>query len=56
LTHEELAELIGSTREVVTGMMLEFRRRGLIDYKRGEVRPRVTRLEQFLLEETVLQQ
>src|SRR5205085_11407767 len=55
LTHEELAELIGSAREVVTGMMLEFRQRGLIDYKRGEVRPRVTRLEQFLLEETILQ-
>jgi CRP/FNR family transcriptional regulator len=29
LTHEELAELIGSTREVVTGMMIEFRQRGL---------------------------
>jgi CRP/FNR family transcriptional regulator len=50
LTHEELAELIGSTREVVTGMMLEFRQRGLIDYKRGEVRPRVARLNRFLLE------
>src|SRR5262249_56273524 len=36
LTHEELAELIGSTREVVTGMMIEFRQRGLIDYKRSE--------------------
>ena len=50
LTHEELAELIGSTREVVTGMMIEFRQRGLIDYKRGEVRPRAARLEQFLRE------
>ncbi len=38
LAHEELAELIGSTREVVTGIMLEFRRRRLIDYKRGVVR------------------
>lgn len=51
LTHEELAELIGSTREVVTGMMLEFRQQGLIEYKRGEVRPDVTRLEQFLLDD-----
>lgn len=51
LTHEELAELIGSTREVVTGMMIEFRQRGLIDYKRGEVRPNVARLEQFLAED-----
>jgi CRP/FNR family cyclic AMP-dependent transcriptional regulator len=54
LTHEELAELIGSTREVVTGMMLEFRQRGLIDYKRGDVRPDVTRLERFLAEEFLL--
>ena len=54
LTHEELAELIGSTREVVTGMMIEFRQRGLIDYKRGEVQPRVARLEQFLLAEDAL--
>jgi CRP-like cAMP-binding protein len=51
LTHEELAELIGSTREVVTGMMLEFRQRGLIEYKRGDVRPDVARLEHFLAEE-----
>jgi CRP/FNR family transcriptional regulator, cyclic AMP receptor protein len=55
LTHEELAELIGSTREVVTGMMIEFRQHGLIDYKRGEVRPRTARLEQFLLEDLILQ-
>jgi CRP/FNR family transcriptional regulator len=50
LTHEELAELIGSTREVVTGMMIELRQRGLIDYKRGEVRPDLARLERFLTE------
>lgn len=54
LTHAELAELIGSTREVVTGMMLEFRQRGLIDYKRGEVRPHVAQLERFLLEENLV--
>lgn len=54
LTHEELAELIGSTREVVTGMMLEFRQRGLIEYKRGDIRPDVVRLEQFLAEESML--
>ena len=51
LTHEELAELIGSTREVVTGMMIEFRQRGLIDYKRGEVRPCLPKLARFLEEE-----
>jgi CRP-like cAMP-binding protein len=48
LTHEELAELIGSTREVVTGMMIEFRQRGLIDYKRGDIRPNLPKLIQFL--------
>jgi len=48
LTHEELAELIGSTREVVTGMMIEFRQRGLIDYKRGDIRPNLPALNYFL--------
>jgi CRP/FNR family transcriptional regulator len=48
LTHEELAELIGSTRESVTGMMIELRQRGLIDYKRGDIRPNLPRLSQFL--------
>jgi len=48
LTHEELAELIGSTREVVTGMMIEFRQHGLIEYKRGDIRPSLSRLSHFL--------
>lgn len=52
LTHEELAELIGSTREVVTGMMIEFRQRGLIDYKRGNISPHTHRLTGFLNDET----
>lgn len=51
LTHEELAELIGSTREVVTGMMIEFRQNGLIEYKRGDIRPNIARLGRFLEEE-----
>ncbi|MFN0112748.1 MAG: Crp/Fnr family transcriptional regulator [Blastocatellia bacterium] len=50
-THEELAELIGSTREVVTGMMIEFRQRGLIDYKRGNISPNSRRLAGFLSDE-----
>src|SRR5215467_6411352 len=48
LTHEELAELIGSKREVVTGMMIEFRQRGLIDYKRGDIQPNLPALIHFL--------
>jgi CRP/FNR family cyclic AMP-dependent transcriptional regulator len=51
LTHEELAELIGSTREVVTSMMIELRQRGLIEYKRGEVRPDLPKLVELLAEE-----
>jgi len=51
LTHEELAELIGSTREVVTGMMIEFRQRKLIEYKRGDIRPNLPRLLKSLSEE-----
>jgi len=48
LTHDGLAGLIGSAREVVTGLMLDLRRRGLIDYKRGEVRPCLPKLAHFL--------
>lgn len=51
LTHEEIAGLIGSAREVVTGLMLDLRRRGLIDYKRGEVCPCLPKLAHFLEEE-----
>ena len=54
LTHEELAELIGSSRESVTFMMLDLRRRGLIEYKRGEVRPCPPKLARFLEEEAML--
>ncbi|MGH9843144.1 MAG: Crp/Fnr family transcriptional regulator [Blastocatellia bacterium] len=55
LTHEEIAGLIGSAREVVTGLMLDLRRRGLIEYKRGEVRPCLPKLARFLEEEEPLQ-
>jgi CRP/FNR family transcriptional regulator, cyclic AMP receptor protein len=48
LTHEELAELIGSTREVVTGMMIEFRQQGMIEYKRSNIQTDPARLHQFL--------
>lgn len=48
LTHEELAEVIGSAREVVTGLMLDLRQRGLVEYKRGEARPDVAKLARLL--------
>jgi CRP/FNR family transcriptional regulator len=49
LTHEELAELIGSVREVVTSLMIEMRHQGLLEYQRGCVYPQVTKLRRFLL-------
>jgi CRP/FNR family transcriptional regulator, cyclic AMP receptor protein len=51
LTHEEIAELIGSSREAITLLMLDLRRRGLIEYKRGEVRPCLSKLARFPEEE-----
>jgi len=32
-------------------MMIEFRQRGLIEYKRGDIRPNLSRLTQFLEED-----
>lgn len=37
LTHEELANLVSSTRENVTAILNEFRRMGLIDYRAGQI-------------------
>lgn len=48
LTHEELAELIGASRETVTNLMIRLRRQGLIEYKRGEARLHLPRLAQLL--------
>ena len=37
LTHEDLANLIGTTREIVTALMNQFRERGLIEYSRRKI-------------------
>jgi CRP-like cAMP-binding protein len=37
LTHEELARLIGATRETVTPLLVNMRRDGLIDYDRRRI-------------------
>lgn len=50
LTHEELAALIGSTREVVTSLMNEFRRQGLLDYTRRRILVYPERLNSLLRE------
>jgi CRP-like cAMP-binding protein len=51
MTHEELAGLIGASRESVTNLMVELRRQGLIEYKRGEVHPCLPKLARFLAQD-----
>jgi len=48
LTHEELAHLVGTSREMVTRVMTQFRQRGLLDYARRQIRVDPARLEKFL--------
>jgi CRP/FNR family transcriptional regulator len=38
LTHEDIARLMGSAREVVSKMMKYFEREGLVEYTRGKIR------------------
>lgn len=37
LTHEEFAQLIGTSREIVTTLMNQFRQKGLLDYSRRRI-------------------
>lgn len=37
LTHEEIASLIGTSREIVTTLMNQFRKKGLVDYNRRAI-------------------
>jgi CRP/FNR family cyclic AMP-dependent transcriptional regulator len=50
LTHEDLAHLVGTSREMVTTMMTQFRQRGVLNYTRGHIYVEPARLEQFLAE------
>jgi CRP-like cAMP-binding protein len=36
-THEVLAQCVGTTREMITHCMIQFRRKGFIKYSRREV-------------------
>lgn len=47
-THEELANLIGSTREVVTPLMNQFRDKGMIAYDRHAIVIFPRRIQEFL--------
>jgi CRP/FNR family transcriptional regulator, cyclic AMP receptor protein len=50
LTHEDLAHLVGTTRENATEIMNEFRRRSLVEYSRGAIEVFPSRLEEYLKE------
>ncbi len=48
LTHQELAQLVNTTRETATAIMNEFRREDLVDYGRGAIVVFPDRLEEYL--------
>jgi CRP/FNR family transcriptional regulator len=48
LTHQELAQLVNTTRETATAIMNEFRRHELVDYGRGEILVFPDKLEHYL--------
>lgn len=53
LTHHELADLVSTTRDNVTRIMNEFRKDGLIDYRRERILIFPDRLEDYLRREHV---
>ena len=48
LTHEELAGLVGTSREIITTVMNQFRHQGLVDYTRRNIFVFPDRVEQYL--------
>ncbi len=52
LTHEELANLIGTTRETVTTQMGRFRKMGMVHREGNTLHLKISRLEMFVREET----
>lgn len=52
LTHEELAQMVSTSREIITTIMNRFRDSGLLDYRRSEVMPNVDKLREYLLSES----
>lgn len=48
LTHEELAQLVGTSREMITTIMNQFRQRGLLDYARRQITLDPARVDEFL--------
>ncbi len=48
LTQEELAKLVGTSREIITTVMTQFREQGLVDYRRRNVVVFPARVEAYL--------
>lgn len=48
LTHEELSQLVGTSREIVTTIMNQFRREGLIVYTRKNLVVNRVRMERYI--------
>lgn len=48
LTHEELAQLVGTSREMITTIMNQFRQRHLLDYARRQITFDPARMEEYL--------
>lgn len=48
LTHEELAQLVGTSREMITTVMNQFRQRGLVEYTRRNIVAYPARIQEFL--------
>lgn len=48
LTHEELSQLIGTSREIVTAIMNRFQRQGLVAYTRKSLIVNPTKTERYL--------
>jgi CRP-like cAMP-binding protein len=53
LTHEELSQLVGTSREIITAVMNQFRRQGLVVYTRKSLVVNQTKAERYLQEHTL---
>ncbi len=53
LTHEELSQLVGTSREIITTVMNQFRRQGLIVYTRKSLIVNPSKTERYLQEQTI---
>lgn len=53
LTHEELSQLVGTSREIITTVMNQFRRQGLVVYTRKSLVVNPTKTERYLQEQSI---